>query len=367
MMLSSAAVTAQAAHLSNATANDNSHPLAMALRDYMERHEVSRANLVTLSRDGEIGVIAVIDDLSSFQLLYMNNGEVLSHQLGDLQDIQIVIGSYGLWVGSGSTSWTFDKVYVLESGRLVSTSWSWRGANVSESGLDEHTFNEQNVTADEYNVLVGEIMMRHGIVLSEDALTPWSRDDTTQILAMTVSDPAGTTDPLSSASGWARDYLISAIGHNLVPTHLQSDYRQAATRAEFAALAVRLYETVTGDEIDGRRVFVDTDDVNAQKLGAIGVTDGVGNDRFDPAATLTREQAATMIVRLAGVIGQPIFAESPAFADNADISDWAFNAVGAMQASGIMIGVGDNRFAPQDPYTREQSIIIMLRLFELMS
>jgi hypothetical protein len=40
--------------------------------------------------------------------------------------------------------------------------------------------------------------------------------------------------------------------------------------------------------------------------------------------------------------------------------------VGQMQASGIMGGVGDNRFAPQGRYTIEQSITTMLRVFELI-
>ena len=31
-----------------------------------------------------------------------------------------------------------------------------------------------------------------------------------------------------------------------------------------------------------------------------------------------------------------------------------------------MSGVGDNTFAPQNPYTREQSIITILRLFNAM-
>jgi len=39
--------------------------------------------------------------------------------------------------------------------------------------------------------------------------------------------------------------------------------------------------------------------------------------------------------------------------------------VGLVQGSGIMGGVGDNRFDPQGEYTREQSILTMLRLYKL--
>jgi hypothetical protein len=39
---------------------------------------------------------------------------------------------------------------------------------------------------------------------------------------------------------------------------------------------------------------------------------------------------------------------------------------GQMQATGIMGGVGNNTFAPKDPYTREQSIITIMRLYDVV-
>ena len=91
------------------------------------------------------------------------------------------------------------------------------------------------------------------------------------------------------------------------------------------------------------------------------------DNRFDPNAPLTRAQAATMLSRLANALGQPLPATRATFADNGDIPSWAFEGVGQVQAAGIMTGVGGNRFAPGDPYTREQSIITMIRLFNIVS
>jgi len=51
------------------------------------------------------------------------------------------------------------------------------------------------------------------------------------------------------------------------------------------------------------------------------------------------------------------------FADSGSVSSWASEAVGQMQATGIMNGVGNNMFSPKYPYTREQSIITVLRLY----
>jgi len=135
-------------------------------------------------------------------------------------------------------------------------------------------------------------------------------------------------------------------------------------RADFCALAVSLYETVTGTAIMGRVTFDDTNDVNVEKAAYLGLITGTSSGTFTPNAQITREQFATLLVRLAGtVIGTPLPAQEPNFSDNGDISAWAYAAVGQVQALGIMSDVGDGRFAPQEPLTREQSIVSMLRLY----
>ena len=182
----------------------------------------------------------------------------------------------------------------------------------------------------------------------------------TQVLSG-VARPGGTAEQPSS---WARAEVDAALAAGIVPQALRSRYTQPATRAEFCALGVALYETVTGREITGRTAFQDTDDVNVEKLASLNVVGGVGDNRFDPDGLLTREQAAALLSRLAEAMGRPLAAREPGFADSGAISGWALSAVGQMQAAQIMGGVGDNRFDPAGSYTREQSIISMLRLYE---
>jgi len=171
---------------------------------------------------------------------------------------------------------------------------------------------------------------------------------------------------LNTATSWARDNINEAYTIGLIPSALQSAYTKAATRAEFCSLAVALYETVTGNEIKERTKFDDTSDINVEKMAALGVVNGVGNNKFAPNDPLTREQAATMIARLANVIGKPLEKQASTFNDSSSISSWAIEAVGQMQVTGIMGGVGSNTFAPKADYTREQSIITMLRLYNIV-
>jgi S-layer homology domain. len=167
-------------------------------------------------------------------------------------------------------------------------------------------------------------------------------------------------------SSWAAESVNAAIAAGIVPDTLQAKYTTATMRAEFCHLAVALYESVTGEVITERTTFSDTTDINVEKMAALGVVQGTGNNQFSPDGTLTREQAATMLSRLADVLGETLSNQAPTFGDNGSISSWAYDAIGQMQASGIMSGVGNNAFAPAGEYTREQSIITMMRLYDLV-
>lgn len=168
-------------------------------------------------------------------------------------------------------------------------------------------------------------------------------------------------------SDWAEEYVKEAVAANIVPVSLQNNYTQVATRGEFCALAVQLYETVSGQIVTERVKFNDTTDENVEKAAALGVISGVGGGKAAPDGTLTREQAATMLARLAEVCGKPLSSGDTVFADGGSISGWAASSVNQVGNSGIMSGTGDGNFSPHGQYTREQSITTMLRLFHYIN
>ena len=166
-------------------------------------------------------------------------------------------------------------------------------------------------------------------------------------------------------SPWAVKEVNEAIAAGIVPDTLQGGYQKPITRAEFCALAVKLYETVKGTEITQRTTFTDTNDVNVQKMGALGVVTGVGSGKFAPNGTLTREQAATMLSRLATAMGRPMKDIYVTHYGDDPISPWAEKAVGNVLECGVMGYVGDLDFLPKAIYTREQSILTMMRMYNL--
>lgn len=82
---------------------------------------------------------------------------------------------------------------------------------------------------------------------------------------------------------------------------------------------------------------------------------GVSDTEFGFGKNVTRQDAALCLFRLAERLGAELEAADPEFADNADIGDYAFSAVGAMNKAGIINGVDGGKFAPKSVTTRAQA------------
>lgn len=163
-------------------------------------------------------------------------------------------------------------------------------------------------------------------------------------------------------ASWAASQVSAAISDGIVPASLQNSYPKPITRAEFCALAANFYEKYTGQTVAREVHFTDTQDANVEKMATLGVVNGVGFNAFAPNQAITREQAAVILGNLAKAMGNPFPSSAPTFADNGSIASWATSQVGQVQAAGIMGGVGNNLFSPQGYYTREQSIVTIMRM-----
>lgn len=84
---------------------------------------------------------------------------------------------------------------------------------------------------------------------------------------------------------------------------------------------------------------------------------GVGGSRFDPEGTLDRRTLATVLYRAAG---EPAITTAP---DCIDVraGQWYSEGVAWALEKGLLQGYGGNRFGPEDPVTRVQLEVIMLR------
>ena len=187
--------------------------------------------------------------------------------------------------------------------------------------------------------------------------------------AMLVTAAAAAEAP----SSWAKSAVDTARNAGIVPEQVDQAYTQSITRADFCALAAAVYRTweKSGNvkSVDKAVVsFSDTKDEDVLLCAALGVVNGVGNGKFAPQQQLTRQQAASMLHRLGNLrknAKDNVKDRMPhVFADGADIQAWARNDVYWVYNQGVMNGVSGNRFAPNNSYTREQSIATMLRLYD---
>lgn len=184
-----------------------------------------------------------------------------------------------------------------------------------------------------------------------------------------ASASAASTQP----SNWAQAAVQTAQEAGLVPESLNTAYDTAITRAEFCSLAASLYRIWDANEqlkdITPSSVsFTDCTDKDVLLCASVGVVNGVGGGRFAPDSRIQRQEAASMLHRLAAL--RTDYADSTknkmphVFLDGENIRAWARSDVYWAYNNGVMTGTGDNAFDPTGQYTREQSIVTMLRLYD---
>ena len=101
-------------------------------------------------------------------------------------------------------------------------------------------------------------------------------------------------------SDWAVAELNEAEKAGLVPELDGEPFMtENATRLQFAQLAVSLAETITGKQLPQNKsvAFKDCNDAAVLKAYQAGIVNGVSDTEFAPNESLTREQLATMIWR----------------------------------------------------------------------
>lgn len=173
---------------------------------------------------------------------------------------------------------------------------------------------------------------------------------------------------------WAKDEVkVTTARHitqGMTPDSYQPDGN--VTRAQFAALLVRalklpkapyggMFKDVGPDKWYALEVEA------AARAGIVEGHDGL----FNPEASITREQMATMLVRALRYIGgyttPPITMDgngntSERFTDQGEIASWAVGHVEEAIHRGLMQGMGDGSFAPRQTATRAQAAVVIYRL-----
>lgn len=136
------------------------------------------------------------------------------------------------------------------------------------------------------------------------------------------------------------------------------------TRAEFSTVLVKAFELVP----QNGKVFADTAGHWAQEYittaAAHGIVGGYDDTTFGPDDPITREQMAVLIVKAARLV--PAAGEVQ-FADSGIISSWAKDAVATAVKNGVIKGRPDNTFGPKANATRAEAVTVVVNALLLLS
>ncbi len=188
------------------------------------------------------------------------------------------------------------------------------------------------------------------------------------------------TLPWSDISDWmiSGGWSELAVSLAVTPdTMLGSDWTQNATRLQCASVALELYERLGGQLPSGsENPFSDTAHPDAVNAAALSITVGAGYDAnggllFLPNAELTRQEAATMLVRAFKAATMPEWTiendalfplswQHPLFADDGLIEHWYRESIYYLSYLSVLDGVGDNRCDPLGNVTGEQLIKLLI-------
>ena len=195
-------------------------------------------------------------------------------------------------------------------------------------------------------------------------------------------------------SDWAKTEIMMANLYNLVPDTMKGkDLTKPITRAEFAAVANQLYETLTDTKTTALPstfldIYGNPDEESIKKAHSLNITVGFSDTEFGPSLLITREQLATMLCRAIKKYKYPewtfatddqyylLTAGVPLYADDHLIEDYAKQSVYYMTKMKIIKGLSGNYFGPKNvtdeqiatnyaTATREQAIVMALRIFAI--
>ncbi len=301
--------------------------------------------------------------------------------------------SHGFFSSSDGTAWT--SVYGLESVPFDVGVSDIIGETVNSiSGVDEENPSAEAVFSDDEAKTLTDFVLSapiektdscepSGILFNGKSISDEYRgsyykiaDEYEDYFDNRISDMFYSSDGLYKSayggiytlSDWAKDDVELAQSYGIVCSYLKNRAYMSdnITRGDFCALAAAMLEKcgISLKSTIGKSPFSDTADDNILAMYSNGIITGYEDNTFRPSSSITRQEAAVMLFRIAERVGiSPESVGGASWADADDIASWAAESVNGISAIGIMNGVGDGKFSPLTGYTREQSVITMLRMF----
>lgn len=158
---------------------------------------------------------------------------------------------------------------------------------------------------------------------------------------------------------WASDYINALAAKNIIDGvgNDRFDPNGDVTREQFVKMLIGAFGIAASPSGSS---FVDVDSsmwyaLYVSAACEAGIVSGISDTEFGIGKPISREQMAAMSVRAMNMRGFAPVGGALTFADRAEISSYAYDAVAALYSSGIINGMTDSEFAPKSNLTRAQA------------
>ncbi|TYO93257.1 S-layer homology domain-containing protein [Desulfallas thermosapovorans] len=174
---------------------------------------------------------------------------------------------------------------------------------------------------------------------------------------------AGFTD---TRGHWAEGQINKWAEKGLAGGYSDGTFKpnNQVTRAEFVALVNRAFG------IETKGFAANFSDVNSSQwyyndiaaASAAGYTGGYPDGTFKPQQSISRQEAASILVRLLEL--EPTTQGLEGFKDAGQIPQWSRSSIGAIAKAGLMAGYPDGTFQPGKSITRAEAVVALDRARE---
>ena len=170
-------------------------------------------------------------------------------------------------------------------------------------------------------------------------------------------------------SAWATEDVDQAIDDGLVPEANQINYTGKINRLEVCQLVENLLTQQGHAAVSTEpNPFQDTSDQSVVTLYRLNILNGKTENQFYPFDIITREEWAKILANTYQEINgdTALNPSRTTYKDQEEISDWAVDSVNSMTSLGVFKGNENGEFEPQSGIKKEEVIVTLLRIHDLM-
>ncbi|MFS0726784.1 S-layer homology domain-containing protein [Paenibacillus sp. 1P07SE] len=202
-----------------------------------------------------------------------------------------------------------------------------------------------------------------------EATDETDREDLLEPRDPTEASPQMTFSDLDGH--WAEEAIYDLVGRDAIQGYPDGTFQpnQSMTRAEFVAMAVHALNLKGKDVTNNteQTFFADSEGHWAREAIATatmqGIVSGYDEITFGVNDPITREQLALILLR---TMGLPSVSNTVTFTDQDKIASWAVEAIAALQVEGVLTGYPDGSVRPQQELTRAEAAVVVSKVLGRM-